>query len=109
MHEDSLTDAAEQRFPTFSGIGGRKRRRGVVVRLVAMIDEELTSGNEFTSEEQLIDRVVTRAREDQEFGISPILVIILGELVAWLVRRILDRFFPKEGEHNGRDAAQPSG
>lgn len=104
MSDQSLTDEAERMFSRLSELPRLGRRR-LIVRLVGLIDEEIAAGA--VDEAEITSRVVKRVREDEGFGISPILVIILGELVAWLVRRILDRLFPKEGNH-GRDAAQPS-
>lgn len=95
--EQNITDEAAERFPSLRGVQRRERRR-VLIRLIAWTHDEIDAGR--TDEEEIVDAVLKRARSD-EFGISPILIIILGELVAWIVRRILDRIFPKEGASGG--------
>lgn len=99
MTHESLTDEAERKFPSMKDVGPRARRRRLLVRLTALTHDEIDAG--VTDEEEIVANVLTRARADDEFGISPLLIIILGELVAWLVRRILDRIFPKEGNSSG--------
>lgn len=90
--EESLTDAAEQRFPELQDIP-RLRRRRLVVKLVGLIQEELDDGQ--TDAEAIRRNVHVRFTRDGADGVSPIILIVIGELIAWLVRRILDRYFPR--------------
>lgn len=94
---EQLESAACEAMPELTRLEGA-RRRVLIRRARYMVLDELHKGNR--DPQSIEEEVTTKLKADPVVGslVAIIAIALLSGFIQWLIKRILDRWFPEEDD-----------